>query len=44
MMDAIQPALQPCDGPPLWEKILQNREGILLFLLRNWKRSIYLPL
>lgn len=33
LLDAIQPALEPCNDLPLWEKILQNREGILLFHL-----------
>lgn len=34
LSDSIQPALwlsQLCYDPPLWEKILQNRERILLF-------------
>lgn len=30
LSDTIQPALESCNDPPLWEKILQNREGILL--------------
>lgn len=33
LSDTIQPALEPCNDPPLWEKILQNRKGILLFHL-----------
>lgn len=33
LSDTIQPALEPSSDPPLWEKILQNREGILLFHL-----------
>lgn len=34
LSDTIQQALwlsELCNDPPLWEKILQNREGILLF-------------